>query len=42
MRTDLVLAMYAYIPEQTVRLTEYYRALLNIVNGIISYMCIKQ
>ena len=43
MRSDLILAMHTYIPEQTVTLTKYYRNLLNTVKGIITknYMCIE-
>ena len=43
MRSDLVLAMHSYIPEQTVTLAKYYRKLINMVKGIItkSYMCIE-
>ena len=40
-RSTLVLAIHAYIPEQTVTLTKYYRNIVTIVNGIIkSYICI--
>ena len=43
MRSDLVLAMHSYIPEQTVTLAKYYSNLINMVKGIItkSYMCIE-
>ena len=43
MRYGLILAMQAYIPEQTVTLAKYYRNLINMVKGIItkSYMCIE-
>ena len=43
MRSDLVLAMHTFIPEQTVPLTKYYRNLVNMVNEIItkSYTCVK-
>ena len=38
-----VLALHAYMPEQTVTLTKYYRNIVSMVKGIIkSYMCIKQ
>ena len=42
MRSDLILAMHTYIPEQTVPLAKYYRNLIYMVKGIItkSYMCI--
>ena len=33
MRSDIVLAMHAYIPEQNLVLTEIYRNLVNMVNG---------
>ena len=36
MRSDLILAMHTYIPEQTVTLAKYYRNLINIVKGIIT------
>ena len=41
---NLVLAMHAYVPEQTRTLTKYYRDLVNIVNEILtkSYVCINQ
>ena len=43
MRSDLILAVHTYIPEQTVALAKYYRNLINMVKGIItkSYMCIE-
>ena len=43
MRSDLILAMLTYIPEQTVTLAKYYKNLINMVRGIItkSYMCIE-
>ena len=43
MRSDLILAMHIYIPEQTVTHEKYYRNLISIVKGIItkSYMCIE-
>ena len=41
-KNTLLLAIHAYIPEQTVTLTKYYRIFLTIVNGKIkSYICIK-
>ena len=39
MRSDLVLAMHTYIPEQTVTLAKYYRNLINMVKGIITKGC---
>ena len=43
MRSDLILAMHTYIPEQTVTLAKYYRDLVNMVKGMItkSYMCFE-
>ena len=43
MRSDLILAMHTYIPEETVTLVNYYRNLINKVKGIITkgYMCIE-
>ena len=43
MRSDLILAMHTYIPEQTVTLAKYYRILKNMVKGIITKrnMCIE-
>ena len=34
MGSDIVLAMHAYIPEQNLVLTKFYRNLVNMVNGI--------
>ena len=43
MRSDLILEVHTYIPEQTVTLAKYYRNLINMVKGIItkSYICIE-
>ena len=43
MRSDLILAVHTYIPEQTVALAKYYSNFINMVKGIItkSYMCIE-
>ena len=43
MRSDLILAMQTYTPEQTVTLAKCYRNLINMVKGIITkiYMCIE-
>ena len=35
MRSDFILAMHTYIPEQTVALAKYYRNLINMVKGIL-------
>ena len=34
MRSDLVLPMHAYKPEQSLVFTKFYRNVVNIVNGI--------
>ena len=36
MRSDLILAMHTYIPEQAVTLAKYYRNHINMVKGIIT------
>ena len=41
MRSDLILAMHAYIPEQALKLTKYYRNLVHMVNGLITKSYIK-
>ena len=39
MRSDLILALHTYLPEQTVTLANYYRNLINMVKGIITKSC---